>query len=139
MAELHVTLYALVSMADRAKEGGLFAMFGEVQPGEGRDCAILFFNIFLLLVAYYVLKTVREPPILTTGGAELKVYAAAAQAAALLIYVPAYGWVASRLAPRHLVVAVMLFFIGCIQLFVVGGLAKVPYVGFIFYVWVGIF
>ena len=42
-------------------------------------------NVFLLLVGYYVLKTVREPLILIAGGAELKSYAAAAQAAALIV------------------------------------------------------
>jgi hypothetical protein len=29
-------------------------------------------NVYLLLVAYYVLKTVREPLILLAGGAALK-------------------------------------------------------------------
>jgi hypothetical protein len=35
---------------------------------------------FLLLTAYYLLKTVREPLILLQGGAETKIYARAAQA-----------------------------------------------------------
>ena len=113
--------------------------FGDVQPGEGRNCVLLFVNIFLLLVAYYVLKTVREPLILATGGAELKSYAAGAQAALLLFYVPAYGWLASKLSARRLITAVLLFFIACIQLFFFGGLAGVPFLGFAFYVWVGIF
>jgi AAA family ATP:ADP antiporter len=44
-------------------------------------------NVFLLLMAYYILKTVREPLILLAGGAELKSYAAAAQAITLVGYV----------------------------------------------------
>ena len=42
----------------------------------------------------------REPLILATGGAELKSYAAAAQAAVLIGFVPLYGWlvVAARRA-----------------------------------------
>ena len=114
-------------------------LFADVRAGEGRDCLLMFANVFLLLVAYYVLKTVREPLILATGGAELKTYAAAAQAAVLLFYVPAYGYVASRLPPRKLVISVVVFFLACVQLFVVAGLAGISYVGFAFYVWVGIF
>ena len=75
----------------------LLRPFGDVRAGEGRNVALLFFNIFLLLVSYYVLKTVREPLILNSGGAELKSYAAAGQAALLVFYVPAYSWLANRL------------------------------------------
>lgn len=114
-------------------------IFADVRPGEGFTCLLLFSNIFLLLVAYYVLKTVREPLVLATGGAELKSYAAAAQAALLLVYVPAYGWLANHLPPRRLVVVVVIFFLACIQVFFFAGLAGVPYLGFAFYVWVGIF
>ena len=117
----------------------LLRVFGDVRAGEGRDVVFMFFNIFLLLLAYYVLKTVREPLILTAGGAELKSYAAAAQAAVLLFYVPAYGWLVSRLPRQQLILVVVLFFFGWIQLFFFAGLAGVPFVGFAFYVWVGIF
>ena len=114
-------------------------VFGDVRAGEGGRALLMFLNIFLLLVAYYVLKTVREPLILTTGGAELKSYAAAAQAASLLVYVPAYGWLASRLPREKLIVTVVLFFIACIQFFYFSGVAGAGFVGFAFYVWVGIF
>jgi len=46
-------------------------IFGDVSPGETRDVLLMFSTIFMLLVAYYVLKTVREPLILATGGATL--------------------------------------------------------------------
>jgi AAA family ATP:ADP antiporter len=106
------------SLADR-----ILRPFGDVRPGEGSNVLLLFANIFILLVAYYVLKTVREPLILLTGGAEVKTYAAAAQAALLLIYVPAYGWLASRLPARRLVMTVLLFFFACIQLFFLVGVS----------------
>jgi AAA family ATP:ADP antiporter len=96
-------------------------------------------NVFLLLVSYYVLKTVREPLILMAGGAQLKSYAAAVQALTLVIYVPVYGWVASRLPRQQFLMAVILFFVGCIQLFFFGSRIGVPHLGFIFFVWVGIF
>jgi AAA family ATP:ADP antiporter len=96
-------------------------------------------NVAVLLVAYYILKTVREPLILLAGGAELKSYAAAAQALSLVAYVPLYGWVAARMPRQRFLAAVVLFFVGCIELFVLGGRAGVPHLGFVFYVWVGIF
>ena len=99
----------------------------------------MFVNVFLLLLAYYILKTVREPLILTTGGAELKSYAAGAQAAVLLGYVPLYGWLVSRLSRNRLVTTVVLVFVACIELFFVAVRLGIPNVGFAFYVWVGIF
>jgi len=96
-------------------------------------------NVFLLLTAYYILKTAREPLILLAGGAELKSYAAAAQALTLIAYVPLYGWLAQKLPRQRFLAAVILFFVGCIQLFYLGSRAGVPHLGFVFFVWVGIF
>ncbi|MFL6374494.1 MAG: Npt1/Npt2 family nucleotide transporter, partial [Pyrinomonadaceae bacterium] len=56
-----------------------------------------------------------------------------------IIYVPVYGYVASKLSRQQFLTAVILFFIGCIQLFCLSSWIGVPYLGFIFYVWVGIF
>lgn len=114
-------------------------VFGDVRAGEGATVLLMSLNVFLLLVAYYVLKTVREPLILMAGGAELKSYAAAAQALTLIAYVPLYGWVASRLPRQRFLMAVILFFVGCIQLFFLGSRMGVPHLGFVFFVWVGIF
>jgi hypothetical protein len=60
------------------------------------SAALLALNIFLLLTCYYVLKVLREPMILLGGGAELKAYASAGQTILLLIVVPVFGLVASR-------------------------------------------
>ena len=117
----------------------LLRVFGDVRPGEGAHALLMFLNVFLLLLAYYILKTVREPLILTTGGAELKSYAAGAQAAVLLGYVPLYGWMVSRLSRSRLLVTVVVAFVACIEIFAVAGRLAIPYVGFAFYVWVGIF
>ena len=68
-------------------------------------------NVFLILVSYYVIKTVREPLILGTevpgflqalgikSAAEVKTFAAAGQALVLMAFVPAYSWFASRVEP----------------------------------------
>ena len=59
--------------------------------------------VFLLLAAYYLLKTAREVLILTEGGAEVKSYSSAGQAILLLFLVPAYGAFASRVNRVRLV------------------------------------
>src|SRR5262245_2528390 len=73
-------------LADR-----ILSMFTEVHRGEGAGALLLGAYVFLLLESYYILKTVREALILSEGGAEIKSYSAAAQAALLLLIIPAYG------------------------------------------------
>lgn len=114
-------------------------IFGDVRAGEGVNILLMFLNVYFLLMAYYILKTVREPLILAGGGAELKSYAAAFQAVVLIAYVPLYGWLASRLPRQKLIVAVVLFFAGCIQIFAAALAMGLPYIGFTFFVWLGIF
>jgi AAA family ATP:ADP antiporter len=114
-------------------------IFGDVRAGEGINILLMFLNVYFLLMAYYILKTVREPLILAGGGAELKSYAAAFQAVVLIAYVPLYGWLASRLPRQKLIVAVVLFFAGCIQIFAAALAMGLPYIGFTFFVWLGIF
>jgi len=129
-------------MTDTTPAGPLdrfLGIFGDVRAGEGGTVLLMSLNVFLLLVAYYVLKTVREPLILMAGGAQLKSYASAAQALSLVVYVPVYGWVASKLSRQRFLMAVILFFVGCIQLFFLGSRIGTPHLGFIFFVWVGIF
>lgn len=117
----------------------LLRMAGDVHASEAGVVFAMLANLFLLLTGYYVLKTVREPLILATGGAEMKSYAAAAQAASLLLFVPAYSFVAARVGRLTLVVALSLAFALQIELFAAGLVARVPYLGVAFYVWVGIF
>ena len=110
-----------------------------MEPSESGTVLLLLLNLFVLLVGYYVLKTVREPLILTSGGAEMKSYAAAFQAATLIGFVPAYGWISTRVERSRLVVAMGLFFAATVEVFYLASLARLPYLGFAFYVWVGIF
>jgi len=85
------------------------------------------------------LKTVREPLILATGGAEMKAYASAGQALSLMVFVPLYGWLASRVDRLKLIVSLIAFFIVCIELFYLGARFAVSNVGFAFFIFVGIF
>jgi AAA family ATP:ADP antiporter len=107
-------------------------------------------NVFLLLSAYYLLKTVREPLVLAApgGGAAVKSYASAAIALLLLGLVPAYGALAARVSRVRLVNGVTAFFIACLVGFFVwaravgmdeGGGGSALALGVAFFVWVGIF
>jgi ATP:ADP antiporter, AAA family len=115
------------------------SVFTEVRDGEGMLALLMLVNIFLLLVCYSVIKTVREPLILLGGGAELRSYAAAGQAMVLIGFIPLYSWLASRVDRTKLLVCVTLFFVVCIELFAAAVTARVPYVGVAFFIWVGIF
>lgn len=115
-------------------------VFADVRSGEGVTTLLLTLTIFFLMVGYYVIKVVREPWILTLpNGAELKSYAAGAQAAVLTIYVPVFAWFASRYPSRKLVFFVVGFFLACVQLFWFASRGSPPWVGFVFFVWVGLF
>ena len=117
---------------------------GDVRPGESGLTLLLLSNIFVLMVAYYVIKVVREALVLTTGvegldGPQLKTFAAAVQALVLMFAIPVYGWISSRSTARQLTRRVTLFFIVSIQVFYLLALLELPLLGFLFYVWVGIF
>jgi AAA family ATP:ADP antiporter len=113
--------------------------FGDVRQGEAGTALLMLFNLLLLLIGYYILKTVREPLILATGGAEAKSYAAAVQALVLMGFVPLYDWVASKVDRITLLTWVIFFFVANVELFAVGLRVGMPYLGFVFFVWVGIF
>jgi ATP:ADP antiporter, AAA family len=129
----------------------LLGLFSEVRSGEGARALLMLVNVFLILVSYYVIKTVREPLILDTevpgflhalgikGPAEVKAYAAAGQALVLMAFVPAYSWFASRVSRMKLIVGVTLFFVANILGFALAVWAAVPFIGVAFYVWVGFF
>ena len=80
----------------------------------------------------------REPLILASG-AEVKSYSAAGQALTLMGFVPLYGWFSSKVDRARLILGFVLFFVVCIELFSFAGRAGVPYVGVVYYIWVGIF
>ena len=112
--------------------------FADVRAGEGVSTLLLGLNIFLLLSGYYLLKTCREPLILTEGGAEVKTYSSAGQAILLLLAVPFYGWVGTRVNRLKLLVGLNLFFAVNLVLFSAFGHAGAR-IGVAFYIWVGIF
>ncbi len=115
-----------------------FRPFSKVQPHEALVVAVMTLAAFLLLTAYYLLKTVREPLILLQGGAEMKIYARASQALAMAVFVHFYGELARRVGRLRLLVIVFLFFISNLLLFAILARAKAP-IGLAFFLWVGVF
>jgi ATP:ADP antiporter, AAA family len=113
-------------------------LFTEVRRGEGVTALLLMSNLFILLTAYYVIKTVREPLILVGGGAEVKSYAAAGQALLLVLALPLYGWLATKVNRIRLINWVTLFFISNLVAFYFVAQFQVA-VGLVFFLWVGIF
>ena len=112
--------------------------FTDVHAGEGTTALLLSLNIFLILMAYYVLKPVREALILGEGSAELKTYMSAAQVVLLAFVVPFYGRLVARFARMRLINVVTVFFLSCLFLFYVLAQFKVP-LAIVFFVWIGIF
>jgi AAA family ATP:ADP antiporter len=113
--------------------------FADVRGGEGLTAVLLGFSLFVGLFGYYLLKTVREPWVLATGGAELRSYATGFQAVVLMGLLPLYAWVARRVSRTQLVLGTSAFFLVCIEVFSVLAWLRVPYVGLVFYVWLGIY
>jgi len=117
----------------------LLRVFGDVRSGESGTALLMLTNIFLILAGYYICKTVREPLILASGGAELKSYAAAGQALVLMLFIPLYSWFASKVDRARLIFGVTLFFVLNLELFWLAAKLGVPYLGVAFFIWVGIF
>jgi len=122
----------------RSRLERLLGLCADVRPGEGLTALLLAANVFLLLMAYYVLKPVREALILGGGSAELKSYMSAFQVVLLMFVVPAYGRLVSRLPRMRLINVVTGVFVACLVAFflaVQAGLA----IGVVFFLWIGIF
>ncbi len=111
----------------------------DVRAGEAGTALLFATSLFVGLFAYYVLKTLREPLILATGGAEVRSYATGIQAVVLMAVIPLYGLAARRLDRKRLVIGTSLFFLGCLELFAVLSALHMPYVGICFYIWLGVF
>ena len=126
---------------DSAKPNALdrfLSLFASVRPAEGGTALLLMVNVFALLTAYYIIKPVREALILSEAGAEIKSYASAGQAALLLLIIPLYGMLGSRVNRVWLINGVLAFFISNLVIFFFLGQMGVS-LGVVFYLWVGLF
>ncbi len=120
----------------------LISRFAWVKPGEGRSVLLLFFGLFTLMFAYYLLKVIRDPLILKDGTAELKSYTTAAQAVVLLFIIPfftQYFYKFSNAKDKTLFIRkVVVIFAGCLSIFAVG-VAFNWSISIAFYIWLGVF
>src|SRR5690242_13012209 len=130
--------FETVDVRPRSPLERFLSYFADVRAGEGWSALLLTLNVFLLLFAYYLLKTVREALILTEGGAYIKAYSSAGQAGLLMILVPVYGYIGARVVRIRLLGGLLLFFISNLALFYLFGLSGARE-GVVFYIWVGIF
>ena len=112
--------------------------FTRLRPAEGRSVVAFFTYALLMMLSYYILKTIREPLLLTGTSAEIKSYAYAATAAALLVIVPIYGFVFRHTGKQQLTRYVTAFFLLNLLLFWLAGRSGLD-IGFLYYVWVGVF
>ena len=110
-----------------------------LRDGEGRAVALLFANAFVLLFAYYLIKPVREMLILTEQSAEMRSYAVALQAVALLVVIPLYTAILRRIVPHyHFVPWITVFLALNLLAFVALGSAGAA-IGVPFFIWLGVF
>jgi len=126
-----------IHSARPGEAGRLFRVFA-IRPGEGRAVAILCLQAFLLMVAYYLIRPVREALILTHGGAELRSYAVGVQALLLILIIPIYGALIRQADPCRIYRRVNAFFAFNLIIFFVLGQAGIRF-GFVFFVWASIF
>lgn len=123
-------------------------IFTRVHAREGVTSVLLLLNIFLILVAYYFIKPVREgwlsvSVIAGLSKLEIKSYSAFGQSLLLLGILPLYARLAARFPRRKLITgtAVISSIILLVFWLLQPGLLfeRVPYSGVVFYMFVGIF
>jgi AAA family ATP:ADP antiporter len=114
-------------------------VFSDVRAGEGATVLLMFLNLLVLFVSYYIIRTVRDAVILSTGGAAVQSYASAAMAIVLLGFVPAYSWFASRANRAKLIFGVTLFFVLNLEVFSFAFGGNPRLVALAYFIWVGIF
>ncbi len=131
-------LFQTVGEKPKSRLEKLLSVSADVRSGEGIGALLMTINVFILLAAYYLLKTGRDALILTKSGPEAKVYWSAAQAFLLFFIMGGYSWIASKVNRFALVAGSLVFFGSNLVLFVFLGKANVR-LDIVFFLWVGIF
>lgn len=117
-------------------------LFADIRHGEASKALLLALNIFLLLLAYYILKPLREALLLVDKDAPVvKSLLGGAQAVLFVFVIKAFSRLASKV-PRHVLITwTTSFFISNLVIFYflnLGGMAIKP-MGILFFIWIGIF
>jgi len=114
------------------------SIWDDLKSVEGQATFRFAIRLFLILLAYYLMKPVREELILDGGSAEVRSYALAGQAALLLFLVPFYSQMIKHLHGDKLFHIVTIFLAANILMFYFMGSAGMD-IGVAFFVWLGIF
>lgn len=124
------------------------SLFTEVKPGEGKTAVLMFANVFLILLAYYFIKPLREGWIAVSdieglSKMEVKAYSSFAQSIILLFVVGWYARLANRWDRATLFTRATLFCISNMLIFWFLQpnffFDQLPLSGLIYYLWVGMF
>lgn len=112
-------------------------LFTTIRPGEGRSVGWLLLHAFLLMCAYYLVRTTRETFILTEGSAALRSYASGIQAALLIFILPLYGAL-FRLQDKSLLIQRinLILAVSLIPFFIAHQMDF--HIGFVLFIWSGI-
>lgn len=113
-------------------------LFTQVRAGEGKAVLIYFTYAALIILSYYVFKTLREPLIIGSASAEAKSYATALAAFVLLLFMPIYSRLFRRYSRERLVSGLALAFaaMGVVFACLYSSGASI---GYPYYVWVSIY
>lgn len=126
----------------------MLRVFTDIRPSEVRLTLLLFATVFLMLSAYYVGKPVRESWLAVSvigdlTRIEIKALSSLLQSITLIALLPIYSKLYDVWPRGKLLVGVNIFFILLFPVFWIlrpGYLAEsIPFVGVVFYVWLGIF
>jgi AAA family ATP:ADP antiporter len=126
----------------------LLRLFTEVKPGEGVTAVMMFANVFLILLAYYFIKPLREGWIAVSdveglSKMEVKAYSSFVQSIALLFIVGWYARLSGRWDRVTLFTRATLFCISNMLIFWFLQpnffFENLPLSGVIYYLWVGMF
>jgi AAA family ATP:ADP antiporter len=126
----------------------ILRVFTEIKPGEGATALMMFANVFLILLAYYFIKPLREGWIAVSdieglSKMEVKAYSSFAQSIILLFVVGWYARLADRWDRVTLFTRATLFCISNLLIFWFLQpnffFEKLPLSGIVYYLWVGMF
>jgi AAA family ATP:ADP antiporter len=135
-------------MPSLSKTERFLRLFTEVKPGEGTTALMMFANVFLILLAYYFIKPLREGWIAVSdieglSKMEVKAYSSFVQSILLLFIVGWYARLADRWDRVTLFTRATLF---CISNMVIFWFLQpnfffeqLPVSGIVYYLWVGMF
>ncbi len=120
----------------------ILRLFADIRQGEAPKALLLALNVFLLLLAYYILKPLREAMLLVDkDSAVVKSCLGGAQAVLFVFVIKAFSRLASKV-PRHILITwTTLFFISNLVVFYFLSLGGMPIktMGILFFIWIGIF